>query len=78
MISETIQGIVGTGLTGATGWAIKALHNLSTRVAVLEKGQVDFLPLLDSKLDRVIVYCDQLEKRVERIERSMNGHLQRD
>ena len=71
---EVILGVVGTALTTATGWAIRNLHNISTRVAVLEKGQTDMLPLIDAKLDGIAVFCQQMEKRFERVERKvLNG-----
>lgn len=74
---ETIVGVVGTALSVVSGWTLTSIVGLGSRVAVLEQRQTDALPLLDAKLDRVVTLCEQLEKRLERVERSMNGHLQR-
>ena len=76
---EIILGVVGTALTGTTGWAIKAAYTLSTRVAILEKGQADALPLIDAKLDTITTFCEQIEKRLERVERKvLNGEYKAD
>jgi hypothetical protein len=70
---EEVVSLVGSALTATTGWGLKTIHSLSTRVAVLEKGQIDILPLMDAKLDTIMAVCEQLEKRLDRLERVANG-----
>lgn len=65
---EAIVAVVGTISTGVSGWALKTVVNLSSRVAVLERAQDDQLTLIESKIDN-------LDKRLERIEKALNGNL---
>lgn len=61
---EGIVGILGTAFLAVVGWAL----HLSTRVSVLETQSEGLKELLEVKFDEV-------NRRLGRIERAMNGHL---
>lgn len=61
---ETLIGIFSTAFFAAFGWAI----HISNRVAIVETQKQDLVTLVESRFDDV-------DRRLERIERGMNGHL---
>lgn len=66
---EIILGIIGTGMLGSLGWLFISVTDAHKKVALLEQDIKEFLPeLLDTKLENV-------NFRLERIEKGMNGHL---
>lgn len=75
---SAVVGILGTAVLAIIGWAV----NMTSRVNVLEKGKVDLILLINTKLDsideKMDIKFDATGQRLDRIERSMNGHLQRD
>lgn len=82
---EAVIGTLGAGLMGIFGWAM----TLNSRLSVQERAHEDFLRYLDSKLDAVKLLNESIstkmdikfgaqEQRLDRIERSMNGHLIKD
>jgi len=64
---EALLGILGTTFLAVIGWTIQ----LGTRVSVTESKYEDLLVLIDSKFE-------DLDKRLERIERAMNGYLKKE
>lgn len=63
-----ISGILGSGIFLA---AITFVFNLNNRLTVVETRQDDLPALIEEKFESV-------EKRLDRIERSMNGFLHKD
>jgi hypothetical protein len=61
---ETVVGVLTTGLLGVVAWAFQ----LGTRVSVAESKYEDLVILINTKFDEV-------NRRLGRIERVMNGHL---
>lgn len=61
---ETIVGLLSATGLGVIGWAI----HLGSRVAVLEANEQSLKELIETRFDDV-------ERRLERIELSLNGHL---
>jgi hypothetical protein len=61
---ETLIGILGTGFLGMIGWVIQ----LGSRVSVAETRHEDLLELINTRFDEV-------SRRLDRIERAMNGAL---
>lgn len=81
---DTLVGILGTATMGIFGWAI----NLNSRLGIQERAYVDLVKLIDAKFDGVKdlnqAISDKMDvkfeaqgQRLDRIERSMNGHLQK-
>ena len=72
---ETIVGILGTAFVGVVGWVI----TLGTRVSVLEKGDADLVTLIETKFEeldkREAMRAEEANRRLDRIERGMNGQL---
>jgi hypothetical protein len=66
-----LMGLGATAIVGMFTWVFNGLTGLETRVAVLEQGRNDLKELIDTKFD-------DLGRRLDRIERSLNGHLHRD
>ena len=82
---EAVIGTLGAGLMAVFRWAM----TLNSRLSVQERAQEDFMRYLDTKLDAVKMLNQAIsdkmdikfgatEQRLDRIERSMNGHLIRD
>lgn len=61
---EIIIGILSTGLFASIGFAFQ----MNAKVNVLESKQEDLLLLINSKFDEV-------NRRLDRIEKSFNGYL---
>jgi hypothetical protein len=61
---EAIVGVLGTAFIGTLGWAVQ----LSSRVSQIETRHEDLLTLINSRFDEV-------SRRLDRIERAMNGTL---
>lgn len=61
---EAVTSLLGAGLLGVVGWAFQ----LSNRVSVIEANYDSLERLLEAKLSPI-------HQRLERIERSLNGHL---
>lgn len=61
---DTLIGIIGSACLVIIGWAFK----INSQVAVLEQRDEDIKELLESRFDDV-------DSRLERIERAMNGAL---
>lgn len=66
-IVETVLGIMGSGIAVVFGWAWR----LESRMTVEEVARVAMKELIISKLE-------DIDRRLGRIERSMNGHLVRE
>ncbi len=84
-IIDSVVGAMGTGLATAVG----ALIKLSNRVSVLEKAHEETAKRIDEKFEAIRDLNDAIGKnidekfesqgkRLDRIERSMNGHLLRE
>ena len=63
-MQETILGILSAAFFGVFGWAF----SLSNRVTKLETQYEGLETLLNTRFDAI-------DGRLDRIERSMNGHL---
>lgn len=61
---ETVVGVLTTGFLGVVAWAFQ----LGTRMSVAESKYEDLVTLINTKFDEV-------NRRLGRIERVMNGHL---
>lgn len=66
-MSDAVVSILGLMFIGVFGWTIQ----LGNRVSVLEQQHVDLKELIEAKFSG-------LDKRLERIEHSLNGHLVRE
>ena len=64
---ETITGVIATMSFAVLGWAV----SLTNRVSVLESRDKDFVTLIESKFTEV-------NRRLDRIEKAMNGKLNHD
>jgi hypothetical protein len=66
---ETILLFLGSGaFVGIIGWAVQ----LNSRVSVIESQWKDLETFLDRIMDSKF---EDIARRLDRIERSMNGHL---
>ena len=61
---EAVVTFLGTAFLGALGW----IFHLGTRVAIIETQYEGLQELINTRFDEV-------NRRLERIEHSMNGHL---
>lgn len=72
---DTIVGVIGTTVVGIVGWAIQ----LNSKVAVNAQKNDDLKELITEKFkgldERNDQRDDDLNRRLERIERAMNGAL---
>jgi hypothetical protein len=66
---EAIVGVLGMAMIGVIGWIVA----LGSRVSVLESQREDLPELLDAKLETTNVKIDEANRRLDRIERGMNG-----
>jgi hypothetical protein len=64
---NAVDGFLGAAFIGAIGWIIA----LGNRVSVIEAENKGLRELIESRFDSV-------EGRLDRIERSMNGHYIKD
>lgn len=64
---DTVVSILGLMFIGVFGWVIQ----LGTRISVIEAQHTDLKELIEREFKG-------LDKRLDRIERSLNGHLVRD
>lgn len=75
---ETILGFFGTVLLAVASW----LYTIGSRVTTLEANHIAVKDIVGEKaasLEKLInAKFEAQGDRLERIERSMNGHLQRD
>jgi hypothetical protein len=75
---EALLTTIGAGVLLVLGWAAQ----LHSRVSVLEKGDADAEQNLKDKFEDlkelINVQFNAQGQRLDRIERSMNGHLLRD
>jgi hypothetical protein len=78
MMLEAIVGVIGTVVVSAS----VGLINLYAKVSVHEERYAGLAQLIDTKFAALSEHFDDslnpLEKRLDRIERSMNGHLRKD
>jgi hypothetical protein len=68
---EAIIAILGTTFVGSVAWVFHSITGLETRVSVIDSQYKDLTTLIESRFDDV-------SRRLDRIERGMNGHLPKD
>lgn len=82
MMLEAVVGSIGASVMAIFGWAF----SLNSRMGVQERAHDDLIKLIDTKfeavkelnqaiIDKMDTKFDAQGQRLDRIERSMNGHL---
>lgn len=68
---NAIVTVIGVAVTGLIGWGSK----LQSDVRVQDQKVVDLKDLINEKLETNNVKLDNIDHRLERIERALNGSL---
>lgn len=63
----TIVGVIGAGLLGVIGWAF----NINSSVEVLKTKHDGLITLIDTRFE-------EINRRLDRIERALNGRVRAD
>lgn len=66
-----LLGIFGTSVVGSVGWISQKAFLLEKRVTIIETKQEDLPDLINAKFE-------DMNRRLDRIERNMNGHYKGD
>jgi hypothetical protein len=81
-MTETIIGFLSTALLSFVGWTLAKGSSLDSRITVIETQQETLEETIqathDSLKELLEAHFDGMDKRLARIERSMNGHLAKD
>ena len=70
---EILLGITGTAFIGTIGWLFVAQSETNAKLAILQQNDVNYVTLLDAKFETVEVGFNDLGRRLDRIEKAMNG-----
>lgn len=75
MFTNVVLGFLSSGLLGALGWIL----TLSPRITSIETKHQGLSDLIKDKIDALHklteIQFENMDQRLSRIERSMNGHL---
>ena len=77
MVNEIIMAFVPI-VMGTVGYVVKRQVDTNDKVTDLDKRQAVYEAKIDGLTDLINSRFDSFDHRVERIERSLNGHLHRE
>ena len=78
MIVEAIVTALSGGLLSALGW-VYTISNRTTAVEVENKGSKELIEEKFENLHKLLsIHLNNINGRLDRIERGMNGHLPKD